>query len=52
MSLDIAQSLTLTGNLRGDILRPLTFDETVQQIDFGFPICCQIVFPGNQNLIL
>jgi Papain-like cysteine protease AvrRpt2 len=45
-TLDIARSLQLTGNFAGDLMRPLSFNEVVQQINTGFPICCQVVFPG------
>ena len=45
-TLDIARSLQLTGNFAGSLLRPLSFNEVVQQINNGFPICCQIVFSG------
>ncbi len=47
--MDIARALSLTGNLAGDIIRPLSFNEVVQQINGGFPFCCQIVFPGIQT---
>jgi Papain-like cysteine protease AvrRpt2 len=49
VQMDIGRALTLTGNLAGDILRPLSFNEVVQQINAGFPLCCQIVFPGVQT---
>jgi len=45
-TLDVARSLQLTGNFAGDLVRPLFFNEVVGQINKGFPICCQIVFPG------
>jgi hypothetical protein len=45
-TLDIARSLQLTGNFAGNLMRPLSFGEVVGQINLGFPICCQIVFPG------
>jgi hypothetical protein len=44
--LDVARSLQLTGNFAGSLMRPLSFAEVVKQINDGFPICCQIVFPG------
>jgi len=46
VQMDVAKALALTGNLAGDIIRPLSFNEVVQQINAGFPICCQILFPG------
>jgi len=48
VQMDIAHALNLTENLRGDIIRPLSFNEVVQQINTGFPVCCQIVFAGSQ----
>jgi hypothetical protein len=45
-TLDLAKSLEMTGNFAGDLIRPLSFNEVVQQINAGFPICCQIVFAG------
>jgi hypothetical protein len=49
VQMDIAHALNLTGNLGGDIIRPLAFEEVVRQINDRFPICCQIMFPGIQT---
>ena len=49
VTLDIARALQLTGNFAGDLFRPLTFGEVVQQINLHFPVCCQIVFSGSQT---
>lgn len=40
--LDLSGALKVTGNFAGQVLRPLTFNEVVNQIQGGWPICCQI----------
>jgi len=44
--LDIAQSLSLSGNYAGEQGRPLNFQEVISQINAGHPLCCQLFWPG------
>lgn len=48
-TLDVARSLRITGNFAADLMRPLSFNEVIDQVNKGFPICCQIVFPDLQT---
>lgn len=43
---DIVSALSLSGNLAGQLGRPLTMDEIISQINRSFPVCCQIRWPG------
>lgn len=48
-TLDLARSLKMTGNFAGDLIRALSLAEVVNQINEGYPVCCQIVFPGSDT---
>lgn len=45
-SMDIANALNYTGNYAGQISQAIAFNDIVQQINGGFPICCQILWAG------
>lgn len=40
--LDVASALKVTGNFVQQVLRPLTFNEVIGQVQGGWPVCCQI----------
>lgn len=44
--LDLANVLQATGNFAGEIARPLQFNEIITQINHGWPVCCQLLWPG------
>jgi hypothetical protein len=41
-AVDISSALQLTGNYAGEMQSALAFNDIVQQINNGFPLCCQI----------
>jgi Papain-like cysteine protease AvrRpt2 len=47
MEMDIAKAMSVTENYAGEFNRALTIEEIVSQINGGFPVCCQMVWPGS-----
>lgn len=43
---DAATALYRTGNFSGQLQRCLELNEIMMQIDSGYPVCCQITWPG------